>query len=380
MVNGLWSIVQKRFRDFVRNPHARQVLIGIGIALLFGIDDRKGRRQFGRGVVMIRDHQVQPDVPRVKRLVRRTDAAVHGDDQSGAVRFQLVQRLVVQAIAFVEAVGYVTAHVRAEALQGLHEQGGGRHAVHIVISVDGDRFVTSQREADAIRRRVHVLDLEGVGVEVRPCVEEGTRFGVGGVAAVEKKLPQNRWEGGQVFLGLRRDGGRDEPAFLICHGSSIRWVEYTLLFCHVASEQGRKCIMDARAFMYTLGPDEKATLVMLYTPSMLARGELVTKQHIRVNMWLRSAGLPNYIHLHKAEVLVFGGGAPKPLTYAEIFVPAVQVSGFHLVPPATEPLDYDVNEANRAMHPMSLLLGSFVIKGKTRTRETSAPRARGARA
>lgn len=124
--------------------------------------------------------------------------------------------------------------------------------------------------------------------------------------------------------------------------------------------------MDARVFMYTLGPDEKATLVMLYTPSMLARGELVTKQHIRVNMWLRSAGLPNYIHLHKAEVLVFGGGAPKPLTYAEIFVPAVQVSGFHLVPPATEPLDYDVNEANRAMHPMSLLLGSFVIKGKIR--------------
>ncbi len=118
--------------------------------------------------------------------------------------------------------------------------------------------------------------------------------------------------------------------------------------------------------MYTLGPDEKVTLVMVYTPGMLIRGELVTKQHVRVNMWLRSAGLPNYIHLHKAEVLMFGGAAPKPLAQPEIFIPTVQVSGFHLVPPAQEPLDYEANEANRAMHPVGLLLGSFLMRGKIR--------------
>lgn len=118
--------------------------------------------------------------------------------------------------------------------------------------------------------------------------------------------------------------------------------------------------------MYTLAADEKATLVMIYMPNMLARGELVTKQGMRVNLWLRSAGVPNYIHLHKAEALVFGGGAPKPFTYSEIFLPTSQVSGFHLVPPAQEPLDYDANEANRAMHSVGLLLGSFVMKGKIR--------------
>lgn len=118
--------------------------------------------------------------------------------------------------------------------------------------------------------------------------------------------------------------------------------------------------------MYTLAPDEKATAVMVYSRTKLIHGELVTKNNMRVNIWLRTQGVSNYIHLLKTQVLILGGAAPKSLTYNEYFFPTERIIGFHLAPPASEPLDYDPNEANRAMMDVSMVLGPFVLKGKVR--------------
>jgi hypothetical protein len=118
--------------------------------------------------------------------------------------------------------------------------------------------------------------------------------------------------------------------------------------------------------MYTLASDEKATLVLAYTHSMLIRGEAVTKDNVRVNVWLRTDGAPNYIHLLNAQVLVFGGGAPKSLSYTEFFLPTQDVVVFHVAPPSNEALDYDPNEKNRSMDTVSVLLGTFMLKGKIR--------------
>ena len=118
--------------------------------------------------------------------------------------------------------------------------------------------------------------------------------------------------------------------------------------------------------MYTLGPEEKTTLVMAYTPGMLVRGEVVTNQAVRVNIWLRTESAPTYLHIYKAQVIVFGGGAPKSLSYAEILVPIHDMIGFHTVPPTNETLDYDPNEPNRTMEPVSVLMGTFTMKGKMR--------------
>jgi hypothetical protein len=118
--------------------------------------------------------------------------------------------------------------------------------------------------------------------------------------------------------------------------------------------------------MYTLASDEKATLVLAYTHNMLVRGEAVTKDNVRVGVWLRTDGAPNYIHLLNAQVLIFWGGPPKLLSYTEFFLPTVDVVGFHVAPPSNEALDYDPNEKNRAMDSISVLLGMFMFKGKIR--------------
>ena len=118
--------------------------------------------------------------------------------------------------------------------------------------------------------------------------------------------------------------------------------------------------------MYTLAPDEKKSLVMIYTHNSLLRGELVTKENVRVSIWLRMQSVPQYVHLLDANLLTFGGGTVRSLAYPELYYPSAQIVGFHLAPPAFDPLDYDPNEANRTMASVDVLLGSFVIKGHIR--------------
>lgn len=126
--------------------------------------------------------------------------------------------------------------------------------------------------------------------------------------------------------------------------------------------------------MKPLAPDEKAVTVMVYTDNMLARGDVVVKENVRVSIWLRTQGVPNYIHILKSQLILFGGTPPKSLSFSEIFVPTAQVIGFHLAPPAQDPVDYDTTEANRMMQPLDLVMGTFILKGNIRiSKQTDIP-------
>ena len=118
--------------------------------------------------------------------------------------------------------------------------------------------------------------------------------------------------------------------------------------------------------MKSLEPDEKIALVMLYTNTSLVRGEIVVKISQRVNIWLRSQGTPNFIHVLRPQVISFGGASPRTSTFSEMFLPGAQVAGFHTVPPSDEPLDYEMSETHRMMQPLDILIGTFLLKGKVR--------------
>ncbi len=118
--------------------------------------------------------------------------------------------------------------------------------------------------------------------------------------------------------------------------------------------------------MQTPNPGEKATPVMAYTSNMLVRGEVITRESVRVSIWLRTEGAPRYIRITKAQILMMNGAVPRPMTYPEIIIPADQVVAFHPLPPTVEQLDYEENEKNRVNSPIELLAGSFLIKCKVR--------------
>jgi hypothetical protein len=119
--------------------------------------------------------------------------------------------------------------------------------------------------------------------------------------------------------------------------------------------------------MYILRPDEKTTPVMLYTEESVVRGEVVTKDAVhRINIWLRTDGVPKYMHMLNAQVVLFGGGSGRTLSYPEIYFPSAELIGFHTLPPTDEPLDYDPAEANRMMADVDMIVGTFIMKGQIR--------------
>ncbi len=118
--------------------------------------------------------------------------------------------------------------------------------------------------------------------------------------------------------------------------------------------------------MYILRPDEKSTSVMLYSNISFIRGEAVTKQNVRVNIWLRTDGAPKHIHVLKPQTLVFGGSPAKMMSFEEIYFPVSELAAFHPLPPSDDPLDYDASEINRQMQDVVVMAGTFLMKGKIR--------------
>ena len=116
---------------------------------------------------------------------------------------------------------------------------------------------------------------------------------------------------------------------------------------------------------FNLAADEKITPVMIYTVDSLVRAGVVTKENIRVSIWLRMAGAPEFIHLRNANVLVFGTSLQSQ-NFPDYFISTPQVLAFHLLPPATDPVDYDETEMNRKMESLTVMVGTFRFNGHTR--------------
>jgi hypothetical protein len=118
--------------------------------------------------------------------------------------------------------------------------------------------------------------------------------------------------------------------------------------------------------MTILAADEKSTVVMVYTENSLVRGELVTKESVRVSIILRTEAAPRFFYLQNAKMVFFGGGPARSSNYSQVYIPVASVIGFHIAPPAQEPLDYDADENNRADEVVTAGVGTFLFKGKVR--------------
>lgn len=123
----------------------------------------------------------------------------------------------------------------------------------------------------------------------------------------------------------------------------------------------------------TVAEDEKIISLMLYTSNTLIWGEVVVKLAIRGSTWLRTNAAPDKIVLNNAKLLpTTTTKMMQPMGYRELIVPVPSVGAYHLIPPATDPLDYDPTEPNRVMVPVVVLIGSTKIIGKMRMTQHSS--------
>ena len=149
---------QDRFRDFIGNAHACQVLFRIRVPRLFGADHRVSLRDGFARFMMVGYDQLQPKLPGVKGFLFGADPAVNGDDQVGPVFGKIFQRLFIESVAFFKTVRNVADRIRRpDFLQQLDEDRTGGNAVHIIVPVNGDLFLTVDRVPDHLHSPGQVL-------------------------------------------------------------------------------------------------------------------------------------------------------------------------------------------------------------------------------
>ena len=98
----------------------------------------------GRGervgeVVVVGDDQFEAQLSRPCCLGHARDAAVDRDHDLGTPGRERFERLGVEAIALLEPVRHIPAHLRVDCLQATHQDRGGAHAIGVVVAVDHDR-------------------------------------------------------------------------------------------------------------------------------------------------------------------------------------------------------------------------------------------------
>jgi len=109
---------------------------------------------------------------------------------------------------------------------------------------------------------------------------------------------------------------------------------------------------------------EKSVPVMLYTHSSMILGEVKVVSQIRVSTWLKTSSAPDIVQISNAKVILTTGAAPSnPLFFPEIHIPNLEILAMHLLPPTSEPLDYDPSEPNRHLLPVSILFNAFKADG-----------------
>jgi hypothetical protein len=169
-------------------------------------------------LVVVGDDQIDAALFRDLRLLDRGDAAVDGDNELRPGVTDLLKRLGIQPVAFVDPVGDVEIDLSAQDGDGVPEDGGGGDAVDVVVAVDDDFLLVPHRLGDAIGGLSQVWDRERVVQAFEAGAEEILALGRLLDAAVEQHLGQQRR--GLKPLGQLRHAGvglRDVPAFEAMH-------------------------------------------------------------------------------------------------------------------------------------------------------------------
>jgi hypothetical protein len=119
--------------------------------------------------------------------------------------------------------------------------------------------------------------------------------------------------------------------------------------------------------VYHLDPGDKATDITAYTAQSWIRGDLVTREAIRVSTWLRTPGLPEYATMYNARVLrAVGFGDPQFIELEEFHTPVTPIIALHMTPPNEDSIEHDPSEQNRRMVPLTAIAGPFRFDGSLR--------------
>ena len=204
----LFAAAFERAQELIRHAHAREPAVRILRAGALRVHDGHSiRDRLPAALVVVGDDHVDAALQGVVRLVDGGDAAVNGDDERDVVgALEARDRVHVQAVALLDAVGDVRVHGHAAAAQIVREHARGRDAVDVIVAEHGHVFPALDGGADTRDGLVHVLQEHGVEHALVAAAEKGARLPWVGIPAQGQQHRQQRRvaRAQQCFRRLRR--------------------------------------------------------------------------------------------------------------------------------------------------------------------------------
>ena len=151
--------------------------------------------------MVVGDDQIHAQRSRKVGFLHGRDAVIHRHDEGAALVVHGLDGVFRKAVAVPLAAGQHTLDSCAHALEVLVQQGGGGHAVHIVIAEHCNGLAVVDGLPDALTGGVHIREQCRVGKLLLPC-QQGQRFGGVGDAPGGKDARQQG-----VFLLLGSQHG-----------------------------------------------------------------------------------------------------------------------------------------------------------------------------
>ena len=149
--------------------------------------------------VVVGDDQIDPELAGHRRLGGAGDPAVDGDHELRPLRRQAAERLGVEAVPLLEAVGHIPLRRRPEGLKTAQEDRRGAHAVGVVIAVDHDPRPVAGGGENPLGRGRHPGEQFGIAEILKRAGEERPRRGsVDKPASGEQPGDDRRHAGGPL--------------------------------------------------------------------------------------------------------------------------------------------------------------------------------------
>src|SRR5207253_3577528 len=189
----------ERFAELVDNARPTQIREWIVRG------PRRNERTVGQLVcrtMVVGNDDVEPELAGAADLLYRRDAAVHRENDPTSFSGKPLERLAADPVALVEAARQVPVDLRAQLAEDEDRKHCRADAVHVVVAVDADATASADRRADALDRRIHVSEQEGV-VQRLLTGQKGPRlFGVA-VAAPDEHACRDLAEAERFCEGAR---------------------------------------------------------------------------------------------------------------------------------------------------------------------------------
>ena len=136
------------------------------IILPVGINNRKGRGQLHRGLMVVKHERIHPQPLGLLNRLVAGGAAIDRYKQLSPRRVQRTDRLTIGAIALNQPVWNVDEVGNPNRIEIACEQGGLTGAIDIIIAKNCNFVFGDNGIGQTIRRRIHINQTGGIGHQV----------------------------------------------------------------------------------------------------------------------------------------------------------------------------------------------------------------------